>query len=416
MLTPEDIPGFFAKLSELKQQNYLLFDYLFETSIDPKLACAQLCSEQSTAQWSRPGVAEDLRKKFGAKTVSLEILSESTTPRFTSRPIQAARFFQCKAQIAHPYANFGDRIPNLLSALAGEGAFYCPGVETLKITDIHFPVPFLKKFQGPQFGIKGLRQMLKVKNRPFFLGVVKPNIGLNPTEFAELAFESWMGGLDIAKDDEMLADIDWSPLEKRVRTCATRRKQAEKLTQQPKMFLTNITDEVDRIPLLYRQAVKAGTSAVMINGFFTGMSSLRAIRKISKIPLFGHFTGQALYDRMPHFGIESVVFVKLQRLAGCDAIIMPGFGERMFMTDEAVIKNINACLEPMGPIKAALPIPGGSDSAVTLKPTFDKIGHTDFGFICGRGVYNHPQGPRGGAKSLHQAWALIMREGINSNF
>ena len=36
-------------------------------------------------------------------------------------------------------------------------------------------------------------------------------------------------------------------------------------------------------------------------------------------------------------------------------------------------------------------------------------GHSDFGFICGRGVFNHPQGPRAGAMSLHQAWEAIVK-------
>lgn len=394
----QDIPEFFAKTDSLNLDDYVLFDYLFETDADPKLVAAQMCSEQSTAQWKRVELDEDLRGKFGAKVLSLEIISENKhSPRF-----------QCKLRIAHPHINFGPRIPNILSALAGEGAFYCPGIRTVRIVDIHFPKSFLKNFQGPQFGLKGLREILQIENRPFFLGVVKPNIGLNPKDFSQLAFESWMGGLDIAKDDEMLADTNYSPLSERARLCSIEKQKVEKTTNTPKMFLANITDEVDVLPTLYKSVSDLG-SAIMINGFFTGMSSLRAIRKISTVPLFGHFTGQALFDRIPHFGIDSVVFVKLQRLAGCDGIIMPGFGERMFMKDDAVLKNIKACLTPMGDIKPSLPIPGGSDWAGTLAPTFNKIGHSDFGFICGRGVFGHPQGPRAGAMSLHQAWEAIVK-------
>jgi len=32
------------------------------------------------------------------------------------------------------------------------------------------------------------------------------------------------------------------------------------------------------------------------------------------------------------------------------------------------------------------------------------VGHVDFGFIPGRGVFGHPQGPTAGAASLRQAW------------
>ncbi len=59
--------------------------------------------------------------------------------------------------------------------------------------------------------------MIQVHDRPIFFGVVKPNVGLDPKSFAGLAFEGWRGGLDVAKDDEMLADPDYSPFEKRMR-------------------------------------------------------------------------------------------------------------------------------------------------------------------------------------------------------
>jgi ribulose-bisphosphate carboxylase large chain len=61
----------------------------------------------------------------------------------------------------------------------------------------------------------------------------------------------------------------------------------------------------------------------------------------------------------------------------------------------------------MGPIKPALPVPGGSDSAVTLAGVYRRIGSPDFGFVPGRGVFGHPMGPRGGAASLRQAWDAI---------
>ena len=123
-----------------------------------------------------------------------------------------------------------------------------------------------------------------------------------------------------------------------------------------------------------------------------------------------HFTGMALYDRVPFFGMDGVVTTKLQRLLGADIIGLPGFGDRMQTTDDQVLKNIKACLEDMGNIKPSLPIPGGSDWAGTLPKLFEKIGHTDFGFIAGRGVFNHPDGPEGGAKSLHEAWEAISKK------
>ncbi len=400
MLSEQDIPGFFASPSALQLEDYVLLKYIFETKQDPRLVAASLCSEQSTAQWNRPGLSEDFRPLYGAKVISL-------TPHCSVLSPQSYA-----VTLAHPHRNFGPKIPNFLSAAAGEGPFYCPGIETIKWLDFEFPKNFLEKFEGPQFGLQGIREVLKVYGRPIFMGVVKPNMGLPPSDFAEIAYQSWLGGLDIAKDDEMLGDESWSPLAERARFTSQARKKAEKETRLPKIYLANITDEVDQINFLHDIAQKNGANMVMINAVMTGFSALRVLRKHAALPLMSHFTGTACYSRIPNFGISSLVTTKLQRLAGADAIGLAGFGERMQCSDEEVLANIRACLEPWGKILPALPIPGGSDTAKTLPIVYSKIGHVDFGFISGRGVFGHSQGPAAGARSLHQAWAEIKKNEV----
>ncbi|HHE07830.1 MAG TPA: ribulose 1,5-bisphosphate carboxylase, partial [Chlorobaculum parvum] len=95
------------------------------------------------------------------------------------------------------------------------------------------------------------------------------------------------------------------------------------------------------------------------------------------------------------------------RLAGLDAIIMPGFGGRMMTPEEEVIENVRECTKPMGHIKPCLPLPGGSDSALTLQTVYEKVGNVDFGFVPGRGIFGHPIGPKAGAQSIRQAWEAI---------
>ncbi|MBF0492301.1 MAG: ribulose 1,5-bisphosphate carboxylase [Deltaproteobacteria bacterium] len=398
MLSEEDIPHFFADPQKIKLDEYVTFTYLFETEINPKLAAAQLCSEQSTAQWARPGVQEDYRPEFAAKVIDLTPLPQG----------ERGRIFE--VVVAHPHKNFEAKIPNILSAAAGEGPFYCPGITYIKWIDFDAPASFLNQFEGPQFGVKALRDLLKVYERPFFIGVVKPNIGLAPQDFADIAYEAWMGGLDIAKDDEMLADVAWSPLQERTRACAKLCKQAEKETGHPKIYLASITDEVDQMLRLHDVAVREGAGMVMINTIWMGPSALRMLRRYSKVPLVSHFTGMAALSRMPNFGISSLVYTKLQRLAGADIIVLAGFGPRMHTSEQEVIANTQACLKPWGKLKAALPVPGGSDWAGTLPSIYQKLGHMDFGLIPGRGVFSHPAGPRAGAQSLHQAWEAIIEK------
>ena len=82
---------------------------------------------------------------------------------------------------------------------------------------------------------------------------------------------------------------------------------------------------------------------------------------------------------------------------------------RQGKSEQEVLENVQACLEPMGSIAPALPVPGGSDWAGTLEGIYRRLGTVDFGFVPGRGVFGHPDGPAAGAQSVRQAWEGIAR-------
>lgn len=403
----DDIAGFFARRDALDPQDHLELDFTFECAGDPREAAAHLCSEQSTAQWHRVGVDEDFRPRFAAKVLELE---SRALPGGFSYPVPDAPrgpVHACRATIAHPHGNFGPRLPNLLSAVCGEGVFFAPGIPLIRLEDIRFPDAYLSAFEGPRFGVQGLRQRLQAFDRPIFLGVIKPNIGLPASALAELGHQGWLGGLDIAKDDEMLADVPWCPLEERAALLGAARARAERETGVPKIYLANITDEVDRLVELHDLAVSKGANAVMVNALPVGLSGARMLRRHATVPLVAHFPMIAAFGRLPGHGIHSRVMTRLQRLAGFDVIIMPGFGGRMYTPEQEVLENVRACLEPMGAIKPSLPVPGGSDSAATLAGVHRRVGTVDFGFVAGRGVFGHPMGPAAGAASIRQAWDVI---------
>jgi ribulose-bisphosphate carboxylase large chain len=402
-----DLEGFFADSGTLDPDAYLGLDYYMECRGDPRVAAAHFCSEQSTAQWRRVGSEEDLRGTFGAKVLELRVDATLADFSYGVKAPGAGEVHACRLTIAHPHRNFGPRIPNLLSAVCGEGTFFSPGAPIVKLLDIRFPNAYLQAFEGPRFGVQGLRDLLQAYDRPIFFGVIKPNIGLPPEDMAELALQGWLGGLDVAKDDEMLCDTDWCSLERRSALLGVARRRAEAETGIPKVYLANITDELHHLTDLHDCAVANGANALMINAVPSGLSAARFLARRSRVPLVAHFPMIAALGRLEHFGISSLVVTKLQRLAGFDVIIMPGFGSRMFTSDEEVRRNAAACLGPMGGLRPSLPVPGGSDWAGTLKQVHDKLGTCDFGFVPGRGVFGHPMGPRAGAASIRQAWDAI---------
>lgn len=406
-----EIDEFFADWSSLDPQEYILLDYYLETIAEPREAAAHLCQEMSTAQWKRVDVDEDFRPEFGAKVVELRIVERNAQP---SSPYLLSllgsaveKVNRLTVKVCYPYHNFGTKIPNLLTAICGEGVFHAPGISTVRLEDIHFPKSFLDDFQGPQFGVQGLREMLGVFDRPLFLGVIKPNVGLPPEPFAELGFQAWLGGLDIAKDDEQLGDVDWSSVAERSKRLGALCRRAEELTGEKKIYLCNITDEVDCLLELHDVAVANGARAVMVNGMTTGFSAIRMLRKHAKVPIVSHFDFMAPYIQLPWFGVKDSVFTKIQRMVGYDVLIYPGFDTRLKTSKADVLDNARACLDPMEGMKPMLPVPAGSQWAGSLLPLYKTLGTVDFGIVPGRAVFGHPRGPKGGAASLRQGWDAI---------
>ncbi len=405
----DDVRAYYTNEADIDLEKYVIFDYYLESVIDPEEAAARLCQEQSTAQWKRVGVDEDLRGVFGAKVIGLDVKGQVDTFSFSTFAEEFPKSKACMVRIAHPHENFGPKIPNLLTAACGEGAFHSPGVASVKLMDIEFPESYLQHFEGPQFGIEGFREILGVYNRPIFFGVVKPNLGLTPRQFAELAYQSWRGGLDVAKDDEMLSDVPWSPLKERAALTGKMRLKCEKEIGEKKMYLASITDEVDRLLDLHDIAVEGGANALMVNTMTIGLSAARMLRKHASVPLVSHFDFLAPFTSVPNFGVHSKVITKLQRIVGFDVVIMPGFGDRMKIPEEEVLQNVEECFKPLGQMKKSLPVPAGSQWAGTTGFLYRKLDTVDFGIVPGRAVFGHPLGPEAGARSLRQGWEAVER-------
>ncbi len=268
--------------TDLNLEDYIELDFDFECAGDPREAAAHLCSEQSTAQWRRVGVDEDFRPRFGAKVLR-DLHAEPRPSGFSipsSAPARGA-VHGVRVTIAHPHGNFGPRIPNLLSAVCGEGAFFSPGIPLIRLQDIRFPNSYLAHFEGPQFGLAGLRERLQAYERPIFFGVIKPNIGLPAEPFAELGYQSWLGGLDIAKDDEMLADIAVVPAVGARRRCWAKRGGAPNARPASRKSTLPIspTKWIASPNLHDHGGVAKGANALLVNAMPVGLSGVRMLRK-----------------------------------------------------------------------------------------------------------------------------------------
>jgi ribulose-bisphosphate carboxylase large chain len=399
---------------EWDKKEYVVATYSFESPLPPLKAALNLCREQSIPLWKIKGKEViGLKEKHGARLVELKEKKTRKNPsipaEFIQKKLLKGRFYSAKAKVIHPWKNFEEKISNLLTVLAGEGIFDNGVFSAIKLQDIEFPKNYLKKFPGPRFGLKETRKALNVKDRPIFVGVIKPNIGLKPKRFAEIAFEAMVGGLDIVKDDEMNFDTKRCPAEKRIKAVMEKVFKAEQETGEKKIYLVNITDEGEKVNELYDLVQENDGKAVMLCTIPVGFSKINEIRKKRKLLMFSHFPMLASFTRLKNYGISSHLMVKLQRMAGFDAILFPGFGGRLSVRQKEVKENIQECLKPLGNLKQSFPGIGGAYWAGMLPRVYSKIKTNDVMFVLGSGVFAHPLGPKAGALSVRQAWEAIKK-------
>ncbi|HEY5648344.1 MAG TPA: RuBisCO large subunit C-terminal-like domain-containing protein [Nitrospiria bacterium] len=353
---------------------------------DVKRAARLVAREQSlgvrVTQYENPDVKAreasvvKIRKRWGRAVITIEVPSE------------------------HIKTAYG-----LILSIAGEISCL-NALRTIQLVDFKIPPRLSQVFGGPQWGAEGLREELGVKDRPIFVSVVKPSLGLSPKEFGDLAYECFVGGIDVCKPDELLQE-DRDDYIDRVRACVEAARQAEAETGERKRFMIHPVGPADRMDTLYNDGVSAGGGIAMFAPAAIGFSPFHSLAQSGRVPVMAHMSMSGwLWQK---HGMSVKAWAKLLRLLGADAILYPALkgSLKASRSDIEVIEEI--CGAPMDHLKPSFPAIGGGQHAATLAPHV-KIFGQDFIFLCGGGVVGHPQGARAGARSIRQAWEAI-REG-----
>ena len=399
----------------MNQEDYVIATYYMETQMELAKAADSLAGEQSTGTWTKVGAeTQELMKKHRAvlldvKKDDIEIKQPSLPTRTDLDNFEIGKDFNAgTVKIAFPHLNFGPKLANLLSAVAGNlyeiGAF-----TAIKLLDLQFPRSYLKQFQGPKFGIKGTRERLGVYNRPLVGAIIKPCVGLSPAQLAELAYQGAKGGLDFIKDDELIANPDYNPLKDRVKAVTASLKKAEEETGEKTMYAFNITDRADKILDLHNIVVENGGICVMLNYVTAGFPVLRMLAEHTRVPIHCHRDFFPAFTRSPYVGMTTQVFSKLSRIAGADQLHIGAIMGKLYETDEESLLNAKQCTKPLNGIKQSLPVSSGGQWAGKVPINYRKFRHIDFIHLSGGGIYGHPDGAEAGARSVRQAWDATLQ-------
>jgi len=384
---------------------YLIGTYLasFPASVPiPSLAPA-LAVEQSTGTWVPvPGETPKVRARHVAKVIGVyEIpdLEFAVPPKLETR--------NYIIQMAFPWVNIGSQIPMLLTTVVGNISMG----GRIKVLDIRFPRKFVAGFQGPRFGISGVRGMLGVPDRPLLNNMIKPCTGYTPEVGVKLFRKAALGGCDIIKDDELIANASFNKIKARVKLYMKAERQVYEETGEHTLYTVNVSDEIPQVFENARRAVELGCNAIMVNYLAVGFPVLRALAEDPDInvPILAHMDVAGAYYMSPYHGVSShLILGKLPRLAGADIVVFPApYGKAPVLKDKFINVARNLSF-PFYSILPTFPMASGGITPSMVPKVMKDLGN-DIVIGSGGGIHAHPDGPVAGGKAFRQAIDATMQ-------
>ncbi len=413
--------------NEFRQKNIIMY-----LSISPKLrkgwtkeyglyrAALEIAAEESTGTWD-----PDLKTLLPSEMDN----NSKENMKLLEAKVIGLNFKNGMAAVALPKEGFEDgNLPQVLSVIIGNYTGMSSAAWGVRLEDLDIPDDFANTFQGPLVGNEGIKSIL---GDQITVGtIVKPKTGLSEADWAKTSTRSFMGGLDVVKDDENLTSQDYCKFEKRARLVFEGIKEVEKTTGRDLIYVPNITSG-DFDEMIKRADIikELGGNCLMIDILSAGMTAVQTIRK--KYPnmiIHGHRAGHGAQTIFPEIiidgiqynlrhGVSMKAWTLIARLSGVDQFHIGAPRGKMEASSRTVLENLEACTRPLGKIKTMRPICSGGLKATVMwdvAKIMNPDGETpNMDIICqaGGGTHSHDLGTFGGAKSMVQARDAI-KEGL----
>ncbi len=289
-----------------------------------------------------------------------------------------------EAVISYPVRIMADSIPQLLQVLYGNVSL----MKGIRLERVHLPDSFAKKFGGPRFGIRGIREMLGVFDRPLLAAALKP-MGLTPRELADRALALARGGIDILKDDHGLTDHEFCPFEERVKAVCEALARARRETGRRTLYLASLTERFDLMVPSLRRAMRLGADGVLTSPLVTGLDAMRHVASLEDVaPVVAAHPALcgAFFCSADHGISHGVLLGTLMRLAGADMVIFPTHGGRFPLDRDQCDRIALELRSPMNGLDPAWPMPAGGIDVESVPGLRDGYGD-DTIFLIGSSLY-----------------------------
>ncbi|MHB1787148.1 MAG: ribulose-bisphosphate carboxylase large subunit family protein [Acidimicrobiales bacterium] len=382
--------------------------YLVETYAPLEKAAEVIAGEQSCGTFiTLPGETAELKERARARVIRIQPLEDVTQPSlpnaFAERRGVAGPYHRGIVDVSFPIHNVGPNLPNLYATVVGN-LFELGELTGLRVLDVDLPDDYAAVFPGPAFGASGTRDVAKVHGRPMVGTIIKPSIGLSPEDTAALVDTLCKAGIDFIKDDELMGDPPYAPLEARVKAVMTVvNRHADRMGRKV-MVAFNISDDLDAMRRHHDMVVREGGTCVMVSVNWTGPAAVTALRRHATVPIHGHRNGFGMFNREPSLGMDYKVYQKLWRLAGVDQLHVNGIRSKFWEPDDSVVASARACMAPFAGTRPIMPVFSSGQTAEQPPDTYAALRSTDLIYLAGGGIIGHPSGPRAGVQSLLEAW------------
>lgn len=379
----------------IDREKHIIATFYFEApSLSFKDAAHAIAGESSIGTWTKIGGLTKARYK----QLAPKIIWENRRKHIV--------------KIAYPLALFElGNIPQLLSSIGGN-IFSMKVVERLRLLDIEFPRKYINSFQGPKFGIDGIRRMLRIKNRPLIGSIIKPKVGRTAAQHAQAAYDLWRNGVDVVKDDENLTSLSFNRFKKRVDLLIKFRQKAEQATGDKKLAIINITAPYNLALQRAKYIKKKGGRCMMIDIVAMGWSAVQSLRQENLgLIIHGHRAGHSMFTRDERQGMTMYVLAKLARLCGIDQLHtgtvvgkMEGGSKEVIKIDDFLKEDwqhFDYLQSDWSSLKPTMPIASGGLHPGLVPDVVKYIGK-DVIINFGGGIFGHPDGRKAGAKAARQ--------------
>ena len=298
-----------------------------------------------------------------------------------------------RARVVYPSSNVSGDIGSLLVMILGKYSLAGP----VKILSLDLPEDYGTR---GRFGMEGIRRLTGVRDRPLFMAIFKPALGLAPEDFARLLREVGMAGLDLIKDDEILPDTPSSTALSRIRACRPVLDEIRRATGREMLYAVTLSGRADRMIDQALRLREAGANAYLVSPIACGFSVMETLASHpdTRLPVFAHPAMAGALGGSPDYGFDyRVLLGTLMIHGGADAVLYPTAAGSLPIAPD-VERGLREILQGSG----LAPVPSAGVHPGAL-PKFLSPQDNRMILNAGTGIMDHPKGPAEGVRAFHEA-------------